>query len=134
VFDHTTLRVPDLSVATAAFRAVLGELEIDATTSTPSLSVCGNFALTQTDEEHPIARRAHIAFVAPTRAHVDRFGQAGIDAGFADDRAAGPRPRYADDYYAAFLRDGVGNSFEAVHRDGARPNAWRCIPPATVGG
>jgi catechol 2,3-dioxygenase-like lactoylglutathione lyase family enzyme len=121
VFDHVTLRVPDLAAATSAFTAVLGELEIEQTMSTPSVSVWGNFALTQTDEEHPIARRVHIAFIARTPAHVERFAHAGIKAGFADDGSAGPRPDYADDYYAAFLKDGAGNSFEAVHRDGERP-------------
>ncbi|MDX6424910.1 MAG: hypothetical protein QOD52_315 [Gaiellaceae bacterium] len=121
MFDHITLRVPDLVLASAAFATALDELEIDRTTKTPSFSVWGNFALTRTDKEHPIARRAHIAFIAPTPAHVDRFEQAGIDAGFAPDGAAGPRPNYADDYYAAFLKDPAGNSFEAVHRDGERP-------------
>jgi catechol 2,3-dioxygenase-like lactoylglutathione lyase family enzyme len=121
MFDHITLRVPDLTAASGAFKAVLDELGLEQTTSTPSFSAWGNFALTQTDEEHPIARRVHIAFIAPTQAHVERFGQAGINAGFADDGAAGPRPNYADDYYAAFLKDSAGNSFEAVHRDGQRP-------------
>jgi catechol 2,3-dioxygenase-like lactoylglutathione lyase family enzyme len=121
MFDHITLRVADLAAATSAFTAVLGELEIEQTTSTPSLSVWGNFALTQIDEDHPIARRVHVAFIAPTPAQVDRFGRAGIDAGFADDGPAGPRANYADDYYAAFLKDPAGNGFEAVHRDGHRP-------------
>jgi catechol 2,3-dioxygenase-like lactoylglutathione lyase family enzyme len=121
VFDHITLRVPDLAAADGAFKAALDELEIEQTRSTPSFSVWGNFALTETDPEHPIARRAHIAFVAPTRAHVDRFAQAGSAAGFTDDGPAGPRPQYADDYYAAFLKDAAGNTFEAVHRDGQRP-------------
>jgi catechol 2,3-dioxygenase-like lactoylglutathione lyase family enzyme len=122
MFDHVTLRVTDLTDATRGFTAVFDELEIEQTASTPSLSVWGNFALTQTDEEHPIARLVHIAFIAPTPAHVERFGQAGIAAGFADDGPAGPRPNYADDYYAAFLKDRAGNSFEAVHRDGQRPS------------
>jgi catechol 2,3-dioxygenase-like lactoylglutathione lyase family enzyme len=121
MFDHITLRVSDLAVASRAFTAVLAALEIEQTLGTPSLSVWGNFALTQTDEEHPIARRVHVAFIAPTPAHVDRFWQAGIDAGFADDGPAGPRPDYADDYDAAFLKDLAGNGFEAVHRDGERP-------------
>src|SRR5882724_5807892 len=103
MFDHVTLRVADLAAATRAFVAVLDELEIEQTTSTPSLSVWGNFALTQTDEEHPIARRVHLAFIAPTPGHVDRFAQAGLEAGFADNGGAGPRPNYADGYYAAFL-------------------------------
>ena len=41
MFDHVTLRVPDLAGAASAFTAVLGELEIEQTTSTPSLSVWG---------------------------------------------------------------------------------------------
>jgi catechol 2,3-dioxygenase-like lactoylglutathione lyase family enzyme len=121
MFDHITLRVADLVVASSALAAALAQLEIEQTTSTPGLSVWGNFAITQTDEDHPIARRAHVAFIAPTPAHVGRFWQAGIDAGCTDEGPAGPRPDYADDYYAAFLRDRAGNSFEAVHRNGTRP-------------
>jgi catechol 2,3-dioxygenase-like lactoylglutathione lyase family enzyme len=121
MFDHITLRVADLALASSALAAALDQLEIERTTSTPSLSVWGNFALTPTDEQHPIARRVHIAFIAPTQAHVDRFARAGIDAGLADDGPAGPRPQYADDYYAAFLKDPAGNGFEAVHRNGQRP-------------
>jgi catechol 2,3-dioxygenase-like lactoylglutathione lyase family enzyme len=121
MFDHVTLRVADLPAARSAFSPLLDQLEIEQTTDTPSFAVWGNFALTQTDEEHPIAERVHVAFIAPTPGHVDRFWQAGIDAGFTDDGPAGPRRVYADDYYAAFLKDPAGNSFEAVHRDGARP-------------
>jgi catechol 2,3-dioxygenase-like lactoylglutathione lyase family enzyme len=122
VFDHITLRVPDLAAATSAFAAALDQLEIEQTTSTPSFSVWGNFAITQTDDEHPIARRIHIAFIAPAVAHVDRYAAAGIDAGFTDDGPAGPRPDHGDAYYAAFLRDPAGNRFEAVNRDGRRPS------------
>jgi catechol 2,3-dioxygenase-like lactoylglutathione lyase family enzyme len=109
MFDHITLRVADLAAAGSAFAAVLDELEIEQTVSTPSFAVWGNFALTETDEEHPIARGAHVAFIAPTPAHVKRFSQAGINAGFAGD---GP----------AALRDGAGNTFEAVHSGGERPS------------
>jgi catechol 2,3-dioxygenase-like lactoylglutathione lyase family enzyme len=121
MFDHITLRVADLAADSRAFAAVLAELEVEQTTSTPSFSVWGNFALTQTDEEHPIARRVEVAFIAPTPAHVDRFARAGIEAGFAGNGPAGLRPDYAEDYYAAFLKDRAGNSFEAVHRYGERP-------------
>jgi catechol 2,3-dioxygenase-like lactoylglutathione lyase family enzyme len=107
MFDHITLRVGDLAAASRALTAVLGELEIEQTTNTSAFSVWGNFALTQTDAEHPIARGVHVAFIAPTPGHVDRFVAAGIDAGFAD--------------HARVLADGAGNGFEAVHRDGERP-------------
>jgi catechol 2,3-dioxygenase-like lactoylglutathione lyase family enzyme len=122
MFDHITLRVADLAAASRALTGVLDELEIEQTSNTQRFSVWGNFALTQTDEDHPIARRAHIAFIASVPAHVDRFARAGVDAGLANDGPVGPRPEYADDYYAAVLKDGAGNSFEAVHRAGERPS------------
>jgi catechol 2,3-dioxygenase-like lactoylglutathione lyase family enzyme len=121
MFDHITLRVADLALTGSALAAVLDELEIEQTVTLPSFSVWGNFALTQTDAEHPVARRVHIAFIAPTPAHVDRFWETGANGGLADDGPAGPRKVYADDYYAAFLKDSNGNSFEAVHRKGKRP-------------
>ncbi len=73
MFDRVTLRVPDLELATTFFRPVLDELEIKQTSNTSSFWVWGSFALTQTDDDHPIAQRVHVAFVAPTPAHVDRF-------------------------------------------------------------
>jgi catechol 2,3-dioxygenase-like lactoylglutathione lyase family enzyme len=122
MFDHVTLRVTDLAGATHAFAAALDALEIEQTTSTPTLSVWGNFALTQTDAEHPIARRIHVAFVAPTPTYVERFARVGIDAGLTDNGPPIPRPDYADDYYTETLKDGAGNTFEAVYHDGDRPS------------
>ena len=121
MYDHVTLRIPDLVAGTALFVTVLDQLEIEQTARTPSFAVWGNFALTETDEDHPIARRVHVAFIAPSPSHVDRFWQGGVDAGFADDGAAVPRRVYADDYCATFLKDAAGNSFEAVYRDSERP-------------
>jgi hypothetical protein len=55
------------------------------------------------------------------RAQVDGFWQAGIDAGYRDDGAPGPRTQYGPTYYGGFLLDPDGNSVEAVHGD--RPDA-----------
>ena len=41
--------------------------------------------------------------------------RAGVEAGYRDDGAPGPRPQYGDDYYGGFLRDPDGNSVEAVY-------------------
>ena len=41
MFDHLTLRVGDLATVDAAFTAMLAELEIEQTASTPNLSVWG---------------------------------------------------------------------------------------------
>jgi len=121
MFDHITLRVQDLPAATRAFRAVLDQLGVEQTAETPSFSVWGNFALTETDAEHPIARRVHIAFIAPTQAQIDQFARAGIDAGFTNDGPAGPRSEDGEVYHAASLEDDAGNSFAAVHHSGERP-------------
>jgi hypothetical protein len=45
---------------------------------------------------------------------VRAFHAAGLKAGGKDNGAAGPRPDYSPDYYAAFLIDPDGNNVEAV--------------------
>jgi catechol 2,3-dioxygenase-like lactoylglutathione lyase family enzyme len=121
LIDHLTLRVSDIETATESLESALDELHVARTRSSPSLSMWGNFGLAQTQPERPITRRTHVAFIAPTPEHVDGFAATGISAGLVDAGAPGPRPAYGDDYYAAFLEDDAGNSFEAVYRDGARP-------------
>jgi catechol 2,3-dioxygenase-like lactoylglutathione lyase family enzyme len=121
LIDHLSLRVSDLKSATESLKSALDELGMEQSRSSPTLSMWGNFALTQAQPERPIAHRTHVAFIAPTPRHVDGFAAAGVSAGLVDAGAPGRRPAYGDDYYAAFLKDGAGNCFEAVHRDGARP-------------
>jgi catechol 2,3-dioxygenase-like lactoylglutathione lyase family enzyme len=62
----------------------------------------------------------HTGFVAPSRAAVDAFWQAGVDGGYRDDGAPGVRAQYRPDYYSAFLLDPDGNSAEAVDHDDTR--------------
>ena len=121
MFDHVSLRVSDIPLAAGALGAGLRELGIKQTADSPTFAGWGNFLLSQQDDEHPITQRLHVAFIAKTQDDVDRFWQAGVDAGLIDDGPAGLRPNYADDWYAAFLKDAAGNGFEAVYRDGERP-------------
>ena len=121
MIDHVLLRVSDLERATGALAPALAALEIEQATSSPSLSRWGGFILTQYEPEHPVTRGLHVAFVAPSPEHVDRFASVGLAADLVDGGAPGPRPHYAADYYAAFLIDDAGNSFEAVHRASERP-------------
>jgi catechol 2,3-dioxygenase-like lactoylglutathione lyase family enzyme len=116
MFDHVTLRVPDLAAAEPVFQALLDRLSFDETFSSDSFAMWSDFALAEPDEEHPLTRRAHVAFVAPSRDAVDVFWQAGLDAGLRDNGPPGPRPRYGSDYYGAFLLDDQDNNFEAVDR------------------
>ena len=59
-------------------------------------------------------RPMHIAFSASTRAQVDAFYRAGLDAGATDNGAPGLRPEYHAHYYGAFLLDPDGHNIEAV--------------------
>jgi len=56
----------------------------------------------------------HLAFVAPSRAAVDRFHGEALRTGGRNEGAPGPRPHYGATYYAAFVRDPDGHKLEAV--------------------
>jgi catechol 2,3-dioxygenase-like lactoylglutathione lyase family enzyme len=129
MFDHVTIRVADRTASEAFYATLLTQLGIDITYSAGPFAEWRDFSLAQADGDHPPTQRLHVAFVAPTHEQVDGFWQAGIDAGYRDDGAPGPRPQYLEDYYGAFLRDPDGNSVEAVHhgqlrRDGIIDHLW----------
>jgi catechol 2,3-dioxygenase-like lactoylglutathione lyase family enzyme len=56
----------------------------------------------------------HVAFVAETRAAVDRFFEAALAAGGVDNGAPGIRAHYHPNYYGAFVIDPEGHNIEAV--------------------
>jgi catechol 2,3-dioxygenase-like lactoylglutathione lyase family enzyme len=56
----------------------------------------------------------HVSFVALSRADVDAFHGAALEAGGKDHGAPGPRPEYHANYYGAFVLDPDGHNVEAV--------------------
>ena len=56
----------------------------------------------------------HFAFTAETRAQVDSFYRAAMNAGGKDIGVPGVRPNYHENYYGAFVLDPDGNNIEAV--------------------
>jgi catechol 2,3-dioxygenase-like lactoylglutathione lyase family enzyme len=58
--------------------------------------------------------RLHIAFAADSRAKVDAFHAAAIQAGGTDNGSPGVRSIYHPDYYGAYVLDPDGNNIEAV--------------------
>src|ERR1700729_2003344 len=62
----------------------------------------------------PVRGRLHIAMQAESRAHVDAFHAAALEAGGIDNGAPGLRAVYHPDYYGAFVLDPDGNNIEAV--------------------
>ena len=56
----------------------------------------------------------HVCFSAGSRAEVDAFYAAAIEAGAKDNGAPGLRPHYHANYYGAFVFDPDGQNIEAV--------------------
>jgi catechol 2,3-dioxygenase-like lactoylglutathione lyase family enzyme len=117
MFDHVTIRVSDREASERFYDTVLRTLGIERTNGGADLPEWDEFSLVQGE---PVTRRLHIGFRAASRAEVDAFWQSGVDAGYRDDGAPGPRPQYIEDYYGGFLLDPDGNSAEAVHHGGMR--------------
>jgi catechol 2,3-dioxygenase-like lactoylglutathione lyase family enzyme len=119
-FDHVTIRASDRPASERFYETVLRTLGIERGHSGRHYTEWDDFSLSQADGEKPATRRLHIAFVAPSRGHVDEFWRVGTQAGHRDDGEPGPRPRYRYDYYGSFLLDPDGNSVEAVHHGAMR--------------
>jgi hypothetical protein len=119
VFDHVTLRVPDLPAAERRFHGLLDQLAFDETHSTPSIAVWGDFALARAEANRPPTRRAHVAFAARTQAAVRAFGVAGQEAGLPGEPPAA-RPAHGRGAYGATVRGEHDIAFDALHRSGGR--------------
>src|SRR5438552_10495536 len=103
MFDHVTIRAADRAESERFYTTVLRTLGLDDPYSDELLVEWKDFSISPADAEHPVTRRLHIGFTAPSRAHVDDFWRTGVDAGYRDDGAPGPRPQYSEDYYGGFL-------------------------------
>ncbi len=117
VFDHVGIAVTDLAASERFYRTVLSVLGVEPGHADDELVEWEDWAIGPTDSEHPVTRGLHVGFRARDSAQVDAFWQAGVDAGYRDDGAPGPRRQYSSSYYGGFLLDPDGNSVEAVHLD-----------------
>ena len=121
MFDHVGIAVSDLAASERFYRTVLSALGVEPSYAGADMVGWEDWWISPTDGEHPVTRCLHVGFRAPNRAAVDAFWRAGVDGGYRDDGAPGPRTVYAPDYYGGFLLDPDGNSVEAVHGHRQRP-------------
>jgi len=115
MIDHLTLRVHDLATAKAFYAAALAPLGYAVIAEYPEaigLGVGGKPDLWLAAD--PSAAPQHVAFAAASRAVVDAFHAAGLQAGGRDNGAPGLRVHYHPDYYGAFVDDPTGHHLEAV--------------------
>ena len=126
MLDHVDIRVSDRDASQRFYDTVLSVLGKERTIE-PTHIDWRDFAIAA--DGRPVAKHLHIAFYAPSHELVDAFHHLGVEAGYADDGAPGPRPQYHEDYYGGFLLDPDGNSVEAVYtsrerKTGAIHHLW----------
>jgi len=64
-----------------------------------------------------VGNGTHFGFFAASKAEVDAFYAAALEAGGTDDGKPGGRPLYGEAYYGCFVRDLDGHKIEATYWD-----------------
>lgn len=117
MLDHVTLKVTDLKASLTFYEATLKPLGI------ARLYGDGEYyagfgtapkAFFWIGQSKDAITSTHVALAAPSRALVDAFYKAAIEAGAQDNGKPGLRPHYNENYYAAFVLDPDGHNIEAV--------------------
>jgi len=125
MIDHTGIGVADVDRSAAFYDAALGALgmrramQLSENTGTDGVGHgLEDYPVFWIDRYHPHSVKQHTAFVANSRAEVDAFHAAALEAGGTDNGAPGPRQGYPPDYYLAFVLDPDGNNIEAIFHGG----------------
>ncbi len=123
MIDHTGVIVSDLDRSKAFYIAALGHIGYQLLMELPA-AVTGHTDVAGFGEPPkpdfwiskgtPNTPPVHVAFRAVSRAAVDAFYRAALEAGGRDNGAPGLRPHYHPDYYGAFVLDPDGHNIEAV--------------------
>ena len=129
MFSHVTVGTTNLQAAIAFYDAILLPLGLVQRQVTPdggpkaACWVSPNHSLPRFYVYMPFNRQpatagngSMTAFLASSRAAVDRSYSAGINAGGRDDGAPGERAQYGAGYYGAYIRDLDGNKIHIVYR------------------
>ena len=123
IFDHVDFAVVDLTVSRIFYETVLATLSIEPFMDIKTEEGREGTGYGSLKGEqfwigggNAVKGRMHIAFAAQSRAEVDEFHRAAINAGGVSKGAPGVRPVYGEHYYAAFVFDPDGHTIEAVCR------------------
>ncbi|WP_027166358.1 VOC family protein [Mesorhizobium sp. WSM3224] len=125
MLDHITIEVSDLDKSKLFYEKAFAPLGYRLSFGKEGVfwafdvgSGC-LFEIQRTSEKPPLTH-LHVAFRAKSKAEVDAFYRAALDAGAADNGAPGPRPDYAENYYACFVFDPDGYNIEAMVNEAAK--------------
>lgn len=119
MIDHISIGVRDIARSKAFYDAILGALGYQCLSEGPDSLGYGKDGVVlwigQTDSPVPADPKSglHVCFRAPTRASVDAFHKAALQAKGTDNGRPGLREDYSPTYYAAFAIDPDGYRVEA---------------------
>ena len=116
VVDHVDIHASNYERSVSFYAAVLAPLGIPSWTENTAEERATCFTRVNIVERLPATRGLHLCFSAASRAAVDGFHRAGVEAGFRSNGRPGYRD-YAPGYYAAYLLDPDDNNVEALYRD-----------------
>ena len=127
--DHVTLVVGDYKRAKAFYEKALAPLGIKpimdfgqacgfGRDTMPDFWIGTGPTSFQTPEHLRVITPTHVAFAARSRAEVEAFYRAALEAGGKDFGAPGVRAHYHPNYYGAFVLDLDGHDIEAVFHGG----------------
>lgn len=128
MIDHTGVAVSDMTRSKAFYTSALAPIGYTLIAEFPA-AVTGSADVAGFGEAPkpyfwihggtPNNPPIHVAFRAASRAAVDAFHRAALDAGGTDNGAPGLRAHYHPNYYGAFVLDPDGHNIEAVCHDPA---------------
>jgi catechol 2,3-dioxygenase-like lactoylglutathione lyase family enzyme len=126
ILDHVSLVISDYARSKVFYQRALLPLGIKPVKEhgqacgfgcdkKPEFWICAGPASFQKPEQLKHITPVHMAFSTHSRAEVDAFYKAAIEAGAKDFGAPGLRPHYHPNYYGAFILDPDGHNIEAVY-------------------
>ncbi|RYY76204.1 MAG: VOC family protein [Gammaproteobacteria bacterium] len=130
MIDHTGVVVSDFEKSKKFYRSSLSAIAYELIMEIPAAvngktNVAGFGELPKPDfwviEGTPNKPPVHVAFRVGSRAIVDAFYKAALDAGGKDNGTPGVRAHYHPHYYGAYVLDPDGHNIEAVCHE--NPNA-----------
>ncbi|MFM9926061.1 VOC family protein [Variovorax sp. H27-G14] len=138
MFSHVTVGCTDLPRTAAFYDALLAPLGLvrrpvvpdggpeAACWTAPGQALPRFYAyIPLNGEPASVGNGSMVAFSAASAEAVDAAHEAAlrhIGHGASDEGAPGPRPRYGQGYYGAYLRDPDGNKIHVVYRGDLRAN------------
>jgi len=125
MIDHLTLLVRDYQKSKTFYLSALAplgyELVMELSREQIPMLPCEHTAGIGVNKKPDVWLRpadqiapTHVAFRCRTRAEVDAFYKAALEAGAQPNGEPGPRPHYHPNYYGAFVLDPDGYNIEAV--------------------